>query len=127
MTKEETIKILEELLWHLQMSSAKSANDYRDALREAMKMLSQKGRWIELPCEIGTKLYRVTHPYRQPAKVTEFTAKNFRTVGKRHRIQIEVQATNVPATNWMYFSDFYTTKEEAEKALADFKKEHPFD
>lgn len=127
MTSEEVVKILEELLWHLRVCPAKSANDYRDALRKAMKMLSQKGQWIELPCAIGTKLYRVTHPYRQPAKVTEFTVKNFRTVGKRHRIQIEVQATNVPATNWMYFSDFYATKEEAEKALADFKKEHPFD
>lgn len=57
MTREETIKILEELLWHLRVCPAKSANDYRNALREAMKMLSQKGRWVELPCEIGETVY----------------------------------------------------------------------
>ena len=47
--------------------------------------------------------------------------KNFKTVGKRHKVQIEVQAVNVPATSWMYYTAFYTTKEEAEKALAEMK------
>jgi len=71
------------------------------------------------PCAVGTRLWRVTHPYRQEPKVTEFVVKNFRTVGKKHQLQIEVQALNVPGTNWMRFKDFYTTKEEAEYALAE--------
>ena len=43
--------------------------------------------------------------------------KNFRTFGKKHKLQIEVQALNVPITNWMIYTDFYETKEQAEKAL----------
>lgn len=69
------------------------------------------------PCKIGTHLWKITYPYRQDPKVTEFVVKNFKTVGKRHKIQIEVQALNVPATSWMYYTAFYTTKEEAEQAL----------
>lgn len=65
------------------------------------------------PCKVGTHLWRVTIPYRKQPKVTEFIVKNFRTVGKKHNLQIEVQALNVPMTNWMYYSDFYVTKEEA--------------
>ena len=76
---------------------------------------------IVLPCKVGTHLWRVTHPYRQEPKVTEFVVKNFRTVGKKHQIQIEVQALNVPGTNWMRFKDFHTTKEEAEKELSEGK------
>ena len=72
---------------------------------------------IVLPCKVGTHLWRVTYPYRREPKVTEFVVKNFRTVGKKHRMQIEVQALNVPGTNWMNFSDFKTTREEAEAAL----------
>ena len=73
------------------------------------------------PCAIGTHLWRVTHPYRQEPKVTEFVVKNFRTVGKKHQFQIEVQALNVPGTNWMRFEAFRTTKEEAEADLAERK------
>jgi hypothetical protein len=72
---------------------------------------------VELPCKIGTHLWRVTHPYRQEPKVTEFVVKNFRTVGKKHRLQLEVQAVNVPGTNWMAFSSFKRTYEEAEMEL----------
>ena len=75
------------------------------------------------PCKVGTHLYRITHPYRKAPKVTEYIVKNFRTFGKKHRLQIEVQALNVPITNWMNYTDFYKTKEEAEKALKDGVKE----
>ena len=74
------------------------------------------------PCKVGTHLYRVTHPYRKAPKVTEYIVKNFRTFGKKHTLQIEVQALNVPITNWMNYTDFYKNKEEAEKALEDMKK-----
>ena len=69
------------------------------------------------PCNVGTHLYRITHPYRKAPKVTEYIVKNFRTFGKKPRFQIEVQALNVPITNWMNYTDFYKTKEEAEKSL----------
>ena len=69
------------------------------------------------PCKVGTHLYRITHPYRKSPKVTEYVVKNFRTFGKKHKLQIEVQALNVPITNWMIYTDFYATKEEALKAL----------
>ena len=75
------------------------------------------------PCKVGTHLYRITHPYRKAPKVTEYIVKNFRTFGKKHRLQIEVQALNVPITNWMNYTDFYKTKEEAEKALKAREKE----
>ncbi len=76
-----------------------------------------KALTIDLPCKIGTHLYRVTHPYRQEPKVTEFVVKNFRTAGKNHHLQIEVQAVNVAGTNWMRYQDFYTTRDEAEEEL----------
>lgn len=76
-------------------------------------------RMILPPCKIGTHLWRVTHPYRQDPKVTEFVVKNFRTTGKKHLVQIEVQAVNVPGTNWMRYCDFHKTKEEAERELAE--------
>ena len=79
--------------------------------------MTERERLIELPCEFGTRLYRITQPYRKAPKVTEYIVKNFRTFGKKHRLQIEVQALNVPITNWMNYTDFYKTKEEAEKAL----------
>ena len=79
----------------------------------------EEGRIIVPPCKVGTHLWKITYPYRQEPKVTEFVVKNIMTVGKRHKIQIEVQAVNVPMTNWMYYKDFYTTKAEAEKALAE--------
>ena len=75
------------------------------------------------PVMVGTHLYRITHPYRKAPKVTEYIVKNFRTFGKKHRLQIEVQALNVPITNWMNYTDFYKTKEEAEKALKARGKE----
>ena len=88
--------------------SAEKCRDYKD-----------KSRIVELPCKVGTHLWKVTYPYRAEPKVTEFVVKNFKTAGKKHRIQIEVQAVNVPCTNWMYFKDFYESREEAEEALRE--------
>lgn len=74
---------------------------------------------IALPCAFGTRLWRITTPYRGSPKVTEFVVKNFRTIGKKHQLQIEVQALNTPGTNWMRYQDFYKTREEAEAALQE--------
>lgn len=83
------------------------------------KDLEEQGRLIELPCKVGDELYRITYPYRQPPKVTKYRVKNFRTIKRGQKLQLEVQADCVPARNWMYFKDFYTSREEAEKALAE--------
>lgn len=69
------------------------------------------------PFAIGAHLWRVTHPYRGDPKVTEYIVKNFRSAGKKHRLQVEVQAIGVPGNNWMDPRGFFTTKEEAEAAL----------
>lgn len=76
-----------------------------------------EGRLVVLPCKVGTHLWRVTHPYRKEPKATEYVVKNFRTVGKKHVVQLEVQAIGVPVTNWMEYKSFFTTREEAEEAL----------
>ena len=81
-------------------------------------------RIVELPCKPGTHLWRITTPYRGEPKVTEFVVKNFRTAGKRRQLQLEVQAINVPVTNWMRYQGFYETREEAEKALAEQGADH---
>ena len=97
-------------------------NEYDiEAMLDISKICDEAARALEKaiipPCKAGTHLWKVTHPYRKEPKVTEFIVKNFRTVGKKHTVQIEVQALNVPGTNWMYYRDFYTSKEEAERAL----------
>lgn len=89
---------------------------------EYCRCFKDKALTIDLPCAIGTHLWRVTYPYRQDPKVTEFVVKNFRTVGKKHQLQIEVQALNVPVTNWMRYQDFYTTREAAEAELKGGEK-----
>ena len=76
-----------------------------------------EGRLLTLPCCIGTHLWKVTRPYRQAPKVTEYVVKNIRTSGKRHHIQLEVQAVNTPGTVWMEYSRFCKTREEASAML----------
>lgn len=91
--------------------------EYLHYLKSTCHAFTDKNLYIKLPYPIGTHLWRVTHPYRQDPKVTEFVVKNFKTIGRHHKIQVEVQALNAPITNWMYTEDFYTSKEEAEAAL----------
>ena len=81
------------------------------------RSLESAGKLIEIPCPIGTHLWRVTRPYRQMPKVTEYVVKNIRTAGKKHTLQLEVQAVSVPVTNWMDYSSFRVTREEAEEDL----------
>ena len=124
--KEKLIELLKsphkaEQLRHMGVDIGK----YEDDCVESMiaDFLLANGVFVP-PCKIGTHLWKVTHPYRQEPKVTEFVVKNFRTTGKKHKLQIEVQAVNVPVTNWMRFSDFHTTKEKAEKALAERRSDN---
>lgn len=78
---------------------------------------------IVLPCEYGAKLYKVTHPYRQEPKITEFVAVNFRTAGKRHILQVEVRVNGMPGTNWLPYKRFHLSKEEAEAELVELRKD----
>lgn len=87
-----------------------------DGYQELRKMV-QDGHLTVLPCAIGAHLWRITHPYRQQPKVTEYIVTNFRTVGKKHRLQLEVRVLGVPGTNWMRYKDFFATREQAEAAL----------
>lgn len=77
----------------------------------------EKSLFVQLPYPIGTHLWRVTYPYRKEPKVTEYVVKNFRTIGKKHTLQIEVQALNVPGTNWMRPKDFHETRGAAQAEL----------
>lgn len=87
-----------------------------DHLRELVRE-EKNGRLMVLPVKIGEHLWRATKPYRQEPKVTEYVVKNIRTVGKKHKVMLEVQAVNVPVTNVMHISSFCRTREEAEAAL----------
>lgn len=94
--------------------------DYKyDVLESLCRYFRDRSLVLDLPCAPGTHLWRITTPYRGEPKVTEYVVKNFRTTGKRRKLQIEVQAVNVPGTNWMQYRDFYQTAEEAEKAIAE--------
>ena len=72
---------------------------------------------VVLPCDYGAKLYKVTTPYRQEPRITEFIVVNFRTAGQKHVLQVEVRVNGMPGTNWMPYSKFHASKEEAEAAL----------
>ena len=87
-------------------------------IRELLQS-EQDGRLVVLPFKIGTTLYRVTTPYRQEPKITEFIVTNFVMRGKKHELMVEVRVNGVPGTNVMKIKSFYRTREEAEEALAE--------
>lgn len=62
---------------------------YKSAIKILADNLLENGVIVP-PCKVGTHLYRITHPYRKFPKVTEYVVKNFRTFGKKHKLQIEV-------------------------------------
>lgn len=80
-----------------------------------------RNEWVHLPFPVGTVLYRVTQPYRQEPKITEFVVTNFVMQGKKHELMVEVRVNGVPGRNVMRLRQFYRTRSEAEKALAERK------
>lgn len=78
-----------------------------------------KSEWIHLPFPIGTVLYRVTNPYRQEPKITEFVVTNFVMQGKKHELMVEVRVNGIPGRNVMRLRQFCRTRSEAEKELAE--------
>lgn len=107
---------LDKDIWHY---CAQGRQDEIPDIENRCSDFKDKSRFIGLPCEFGQHLWRVTYPYRAEPKVTEFVVKNFRTIGKQHKMQIEVQAVNSPITNWMRIEDFFSTEREAENALRE--------
>ena len=82
-----------------------------------------KSEFVRLSFPVGTVLYRVTNPYRQEPKITEFIVTNFVMQGKKHELMVEVRVNGVPGRNVMRLRQFYRTKEEAEKELAERRKQ----
>ena len=82
-----------------------------------------KSEFVRLPFPVGTVLHRVTNPYRQEPKITEFIVTNFVMQGKKHELMVEVRVNGVPGRNVMRLRQFYRTKEEAEKELAERRKQ----
>ena len=80
---------------------------------------SDKSEWVHLPFPIGTVLYRVTTPYRQEPKITEFVVTNFVMQGKKHELMVEVRVNGMPGRNVMRLRQFCRTKQDAEKELAE--------
>lgn len=83
-----------------------------------------KSLCVYLPFPIGTVLYRVTNPYRQEPKITEFVVTNFVMQGKKHELMVEVRVNGVPGRNVMRLRQFYHTKQEAEKSLLERKNQN---
>lgn len=93
--------------------------EFADGNAQECRFFSNKSECMHLPFPIGTHLFRITNPYRQEPKVTEFIVTNFATVGKKHELMVEVRVNGVPSKNVMKIRNFFRTKEEAESALAE--------
>ena len=107
-----------------QFSEASNHEYYTYANRsEICECFEDKSLCVYLPFSTGTVLYRVTNPYRQEPKVTEFVVTNFVMQGKKHELMVEVRVNGVPGRNVMRLRQFYRTKEEAEKELAERRKQ----
>lgn len=80
---------------------------------------SDDGRAVILPCKRGDKLYRITDQYRVGLRVTEYYVRGFHKIGKGKDISVEVSVNGSRLTNIMKYKNFYTSREEAESALAE--------
>lgn len=105
-----------------QFSKADGANHeyYTYAnLSEKCECFKRKSEFVHLPFPVGTVLYRVTNPYRQEPRITEFVVTNFVMQGKKHELMVEVRVNGVSGRNVMRLRQFYRTRSEAEKELAE--------
>ena len=91
-------------------------------LSEKCECFKSKSEFVRLPFPVGTVLYRVTSPYRQEPKITEFVVTNFVMQGKKHELMVEVRVNGVPGRNVMRLRQFYRTRQEAERKLLEFTK-----
>lgn len=81
---------------------------------------ADKDLYLKAPCKRGTKLYRVTYPYRSEPKVTEFIVVGFATMGKKHQeVYVQVRINGISGVNTMRYRNFTTNRAEAEKELQE--------
>ena len=80
-----------------------------------------EGKIVELPCEIGQTVYKVSYPYRAEPKVTEFIVCGFNYCRNAKRKMIMTLHLALKANRKLKHTaklkDIYFTPEEAERAL----------
>lgn len=86
-----------------------------------------EGKILELPCEIGQTVYKVTYPYRAEPKVTEFIVCGFNYYRNAKRkmimtLHLELKA-NRKLKHTAKLKDIYFTPEEANKKLKELEGE----
>ena len=107
--------------------SAKANGQYEDisekwyfSKADDCDFFADKDLYLKVPCKKGTKLYRVTYPYRSEPKVTEFVVVGFATMGKKHQeVYVQVRVNGVQGVNVMRFRQFHFNREDAEKELQE--------
>lgn len=134
MTREEAICGLEDML----MSKLDGRNNLEvygeeipimlvqdiEALKLAIEALQErpKGRWIELPCEIGDTVWLVPKYLGNPLGIIR--KDKVQMIGVTSRgIHLKLREYHDHNKMYMLGKTVFLTKEEAEKALADMKGE----
>lgn len=120
MTREEAIK---EFEFHLARQNLYD-DIFSDACRLAIEALQErpKGRWIELPCEIGDTVWLVPKYLGNPLGIIR--KDKVQMIGVTSRgIHLKLREYHDHNKMYMLGKTVFLTKEEAEKALADMKGE----
>ena len=106
--------------------SAEIQADILDRLCEIEDKICE-GRMVELPCEIGQTVYKVTYPYRAEPKVTEFIVCGFNYYRNAKRKMIMTLhlalKSNRKLKHTAKLKDIYFTPEEANKKLKELENE----
>ena len=105
MTREEAARILKPLVKYVDLS--KYEKEAVDMAIEALKE-RPKGRWVELPCDIGDTVYGIVRQH------DNFDDRPYRIVSA---IGFKLEMLNNIGKT------VFLTREEAEKALADMRGE----
>ena len=87
----------------------------------------EQGKIVELPCEIGQTVYKVTYPYRAEPKVTEFIVCGFNYCrNAKHKMIMNLHLAlkaNRKLKHTAKLKDIYFTPEEANKMLKELENE----
>lgn len=105
-------------------------NCLTDIHRMAIKLCEledkiEQGKIVELPCEIGQTVYKVTYPYRAEPKVTEFIVCGFNYCrNAKHKMIMNLHLAlkaNRKLKHTAKLKDIYFTPEEANKMLKELE------
>lgn len=87
----------------------------------------EQGKIVELPCEIGQTVYKVTYPYRAEPKVTEFIVCGFNYCrNAKHKMIMNLHLAlkaNRKLKHTAKLKDIYFTPEEANTMLKELENE----